>query len=236
MRLEPRRERGEHAHWQVSYIDLLTAMIAAFTLLLAISKPDQAKLDVFASAVDTKNKHTQENLTTIAQQLRESIKADSSLKNQVNVVLTNDGVEVRFLTSLLFPIGRAKLQTEGYDAIFKLAPNLKRFTEARNAYLSIEGHTDDQPIINGKEFKTNWELSSARAIEVLRFLEDSTHFQSHRLSSVGYADARPQNSEKDNTTGTFTEIARAQNRRVVIKIYYWDEGSVMKNPSDEKKR
>lgn len=231
-----RRERGEQEHWQVSYIDLLTAMIAAFTLLLAISKPDQAKLDVFASAVDTK-KRVQENLTTVAQQLRESIKADSTLNNQVNVVLTDDGVEVRFLTSLLFPIGKAKLQTEGYDAILKLSPNLKRFTESRNAYLSIEGHTDDQPIINGKEFKTNWELSSARAIEVLRFLEDSAHFQSHRLSSVGYADARPQNTEKDNTTLAYTETARAQNRRVVIRIYYWDEGSVKKNPpSDEKKR
>ncbi len=213
-------KKDGHGHWQVSYIDLLTAMIAAFTLLLAISKPDQAKFDVFADDAGT-GKKKQENLATIAQQLKESIKADSMLNKQVSVVITSDGVEIRFLTNLLFPLGKAVLRRDGYIAIKKLSPNLRKFVESRNAFLSIEGHTDDQPIVNGKEFKNNWELSVARSVEILRFLQDSAMFGSHRLSAVGFADTRPDHTEMDSLTHTYTEHARLFNRRAVIRIYYF---------------
>lgn len=216
------KKRGEEEHWQVSYIDLLTAMIAAFVLLLSMSKPDQAKLDVFAAAADVKQKN-QENLSTLAQQLQESIKADTSLTNQVTVVLSDNGIELRFLSSLLFPIGKARLAPDGYDAILKMMPKLQAFVIARKAYLSIEGHTDDQPIIGGKEFKSNWELSVARANEVVHLLQDSGKIEVARLSAVGFADARPANKEHDPETGAFTPEARAQNRRVVIRIYYYTE-------------
>lgn len=216
------KKRGEEQHWQVSYIDLLTAMIAAFTLLLAISKPDQAKLDVFAAAADVK-KRNQENLSTLAQQLQESIKSDTSLTSTVTVVLTDDGIELRFLSSLLFPIGKAKLQPDGYEAIVTMMPKLQAFINARSAYLSIEGHTDDLPFIGGKEFKSNWELSVARANEVVHLLQDSGKIETKRLSAVGFADARPASRERDPETGQYTNDARAQNRRVVIRIYYYTE-------------
>ncbi len=220
MGLKLGKKRGEEEHWQVSYIDLLTAMIAAFTLLLAISKPDQAKLDVFAAQTDTKQRQA-ENLSSLAQKLQESIKQDTSLTKQVTVVLTEDGIELRFLSSLLFPVGKAKLNKDGYDAILKMVPKLQAFITARQAYLSIEGHTDDVPIIGGKEFRTNWELSVARANEVVHLLEDSGNIEPKRLSAVGFADARPASKEKNPETGQFTEDARAQNRRVVIRIYYY---------------
>lgn len=216
------KKRGEEEHWQVSYIDLLTAMIAAFVLLLSMSKPDQAKLDVFAAAADVRQK-TQENLSTLAQQLQEAVKSDTSLTNLVTVVRTADGIELRFLSSLLFPIGKAKLSPDGYDAIIKMVPKLQAFVIARNAYLSIEGHTDDQPIIGGKEFRSNWELSVARANEVVHLLQDTGKIELKRLSAVGFADARPANNERDPETGQFTADARAQNRRVVIRIYYYTE-------------
>ncbi|MFA6456015.1 MAG: flagellar motor protein MotB [Bacteroidota bacterium] len=216
------KPRGEEQHWQVSYIDLLTAMIAAFTLLLAMSKPDQAKLDVFAAAADVKQRN-QENLQSLAQKLHESIKSDTSLTNQVSVVLTEDGIELRFLSSLLFAIGKAKLQPDGYEAILKMMPKLQAFVIARKAYLAIEGHTDDQPIIGGKEFKSNWELSVARANEVVHMLQDSGKIDVQRLSAVGFADARPANKERDPETGQYTAEARAANRRVVIRIYYYTQ-------------
>jgi chemotaxis protein MotB len=212
--------RGEEGHWQVSYIDLLTAMLAAFTLLLAMSKPDQAKFDSFASASSAKN--IQQNLSTVAKELIETINKDSTLRNQVKVVLTDDGVEVRFATGLLFALGKAKMQPDGYEAVKRLAPVLLKFVEARKAYISVEGHTDDQPINGGKEFRSNWELSSSRALDVVHYLQDSIGFVPHRLSGIGYADSRPQDTDRDSLTGKFTDFARAQNRRVVLRIYYFN--------------
>ncbi|MFZ4620314.1 MAG: OmpA/MotB family protein [Bacteroidota bacterium] len=216
----PSRSREDAGHWKVSYIDLLTAMIAAFTLLLAISKPDQSKLDVFAADAGT-GKIRQENLSTIAHQLNETVSADTVLRKAVTVVMTGDGVEVRFLSNLLFPIGKATLVKDGYNAMIVLAPHLKKFIESRNAFLSIEGHTDDQPLINGKEFQTNWELSAARSLQVLKFLQDSSGIERKRLSAVGFADTRPAQTATDSVTRTYTENARAHNRRVVIRIYYY---------------
>ncbi len=213
-------KRGEEEHWQVSYIDLLTAMLAAFTLLLAMSKPDQAKFDSFASASSAKS--VQQNLSTVAKELMETISKDSTLKNQVKVVLTDDGVEVRFASALLFALGKAKMQPDGYDAVKHLSPVLLKFVEARKAYISVEGHTDDQPIIGGKEFRSNWELSSSRALDVVHFLQDSMGFVPHRLSGIGYADSRPQDTGRDTLTGKFTDYARTQNRRVVLRIYYFN--------------
>lgn len=215
-----RKAKHEEKEWQVSYIDLLTAMIASFTLLLTMSKPDQSRLDVFASSVETQKKKEVENLSTLSKELSNSITQDSSLAQQASVVLTDKGVEVRFRSGLLFSVGKASLQPEGYDALNKLAPRLRQFAINRNAKIAIEGHTDDQALIGGREFRTNWELSTARAANVLHFLEDSTQFLRKWLSATGYADSMPESTERDPFTGSLTEAARALNRRVVLRIYY----------------
>ena len=213
------RKKTEEQHWQVSYIDLLTAMLASFTLLLSLSIPDQSKLDSLASSV-TEAAKQQANLGTLSKELLSTIDKNASLKGQVNVVMTDAGIELRFGSNLLFPPGKASLRPEGYDAIFSIGKILGYFVKARNAFISVEGHTDDTPLRSTAEFRSNWELSSARATEVVHYLQDTVLIEGKRLSSTGFADARPQNKEKDPITGQFTEKARNDNRRVVIRIYY----------------
>jgi len=209
----------QEQHWQVSYIDLLTAMLASFTLLLALSVPDQSKLDSLASSVSDAARQRQ-NLGTLARDLSSTLEKNPSLKGLVNVVMTDAGIELRFGSSLLFSPGSATLRAEGYEAIFSIGKILGYFVKARNAYIAVEGHTDDTPLRSAVDFKSNWELSSARATEVVHYLQDTVQIEGKRLSSTGFADARPQNKELDPATGQFTDKARNDNRRVVIRIYY----------------
>lgn len=215
-------KKHEEQHWQVSYIDLLTAMLAAFTLLLSLSVPDQSKLDSLASSV-TEAAKQQANLGTLSKELMATIEKNASLKGQINVVMTDAGIELRFGSNLLFPPGKAALRAEGYDAIFSIGKILGYFVKARNAYIAVEGHTDDTPLRTTTEFRSNWELSSTRATEVVHYLQDTVMIEGKRLSSTGFADSRPQNKEKDSATNQFTEKARNDNRRVVIRIYYHRE-------------
>lgn len=218
-----RKGRGsEEQIWQVSYIDLLTAMLASFTLLLSLSVPDQSKLDSLASSV-TEAAKQQQNLGTLSRELKATIEKNASLKGQINVVMTDAGIELRFGSNLLFPPGKATLRSEGYEAIYSIGQILGYFVKARNAYIAVEGHTDDTPLRTTTEFRSNWELSSTRATEVVHYLQDTVLIEGKRLSSTGFADARPQNKEKDPATGQFTERARNDNRRVVIRIYYHRE-------------
>ena len=216
-----RREakKSEEQHWQVSYIDLLTALLATFTLLLSLSVPDQSKLDSLASSVSEAAKQ-QANLGTLSKELMSTIDKNASLKGQVSVVMTDAGIELRFGSSLLFAPGKASLKAEGYDAIFSIGKILGYFVKARNAFIAVEGHTDDTPLRTTTEFRSNWELSSTRATEVVHYLQDTVMIEGKRLSSTGFSDARPQNKEKDASSGQFTDRARNDNRRVVIRIYY----------------
>ena len=218
-----RKERKqEEQHWQVSYIDLLTAMLASFTLLLSLSVPDQSKLESLASSVSEAARQ-QANLGSLSRDLISTIEKNASLKGQVNVVMTDAGIELRFGSSLLFPAGSATLRSEGYEAIFGIGKILGYFVKARNAYIAVEGHTDDTPLRTTAEFRSNWELSSTRATEVVHYLQDTVGVEGKRLSSTGFGDARPQNKERDAVTGQFTDRARNDNRRVVIRIYYHHE-------------
>jgi chemotaxis protein MotB len=214
-----RQKKQEEQHWQVSYIDLLTALLATFTLLLSLSVPDQSKLDSLASSVSEAAKQ-QANLGSLSKELIATIEKNASLKGQINVVMTDAGIELRFGSNLLFPPGKAALRPEGYDAIFSIGKILGYFVKARDAFIAVEGHTDDTPLRTTVEFRSNWELSSTRATEVVHYLQDTVMIEGKRLSSTGFADARPQNREKDPATGQFTDRARNDNRRVVIRIYY----------------
>lgn len=77
-------------------------------------------------------------------------------------------------------------------------------------YIKIEGHTDNIPI-KSQQFRSNWELSVARANSVMRYLIDADKLPIQRIQAVGYGEFRPVASNN-------TEEGRARNRRVVLEI------------------
>lgn len=117
------------------------------------------------------------------------------------------GLVVTIVTDqVMFASGKAELQSGG-GAILDIIGKALKDTKYN---IQIEGHTDSRPISNAK-YASNWELSTARATNVLRYLVDHDGLSSTRLSAAGYADTHPV------STGT-SDADLAKNRRVEIVI------------------
>lgn len=114
-----------------------------------------------------------------------------------------EGLTLRIADNLLFASGQAELMYEGMVLISQLTEILQQFP----GEISVEGHTDNIPI-NTARFPSNWELSSARAISVLLFLEQEG-IADTRMRAIGYADTRPL-QPNDTAEG------RSGNRRVEL--------------------
>ncbi|EDM78876.1 putative chemotaxis MotB protein [Plesiocystis pacifica SIR-1] len=112
---------------------------------------------------------------------------------------------VKLDEGILFDSGRAKLKKEGQAALTELIAPLRDV----NRDWIVAGHTDNVPIKTAK-FQSNWELSSARAVEVVTFLID-TGMPAERIGSAGYAEFDP---VADNSSPE----GRAQNRRIEIVL------------------
>jgi chemotaxis protein MotB len=115
---------------------------------------------------------------------------------------------VSILDRVLFPSGQATLTSEGQRILQKVGAILANVTDRR---ILIEGHTDNMPISPAliTRFPTNWELSTARATEVVKHLIAQAHVPADRLSAAGRADTAP-------VAANTTTEGRAQNRRIEI--------------------
>lgn len=130
----------------------------------------------------------------------------TGLQDQVQVDLDQRGLVVNVVSGVLFGSGDATLTGNGQKVLGGLGVV---FAQMSNT-LVVEGHTDPVPITSAA-FPSNWELSTARATAVLRFLISSSHLQPVRLSATGYADNHPRSSNA-------TAAGRAANRRVDIVV------------------
>ncbi|MFQ1699045.1 OmpA family protein [Loktanella agnita] len=131
--------------------------------------------------------------------------ADSVSDDQVTLVTNARGIELRMAEDVLFASGSDTLQNSGEALISSLAPLLRRI----DGDIEISGHTDNIPI-NTLRFPSNWALSSARSIAVVRLLRD-LGVPERDMQAVGHGDNRPIASNS-------TASGRAANRRVTIDI------------------
>jgi chemotaxis protein MotB len=127
--------------------------------------------------------------------------------NQVQTVIERRGLVVRVLTDkVLFDSGEAALKSAGLPLLDMVSKLLN--VDVRHPII-VEGHTDDVPIASAL-FPSNWELSTARATTVVRYLI-SQGVNRARLEAVGYADLHPVSTNA-------TAEGRARNRRVEIVL------------------
>jgi len=136
----------------------------------------------------------------------EKILAPEISKHVVDVKTRKDGLIVSLREIGFYESGSAALRPSSKDAIDRLVAVLKSRPEA----MRIEGHTDNVPIHNA-HFDSNWELSAARASDLVKLLIDHYGFAPSRLSAAGYAEYRP-------VALNDTPEGRARNRRVDIVI------------------
>ncbi|MDE1921389.1 MAG: OmpA family protein [Candidatus Omnitrophica bacterium] len=127
---------------------------------------------------------------------------------QVKVEMENKGLVITFVSEVLFNSGKAKLRRDSYAKLDKVANVLN--TTVSDLDIGIEGHTDNVPIKHS-HWKSNWELSTARALSVLHYLVSKDVAQP-RLSAIGYGEFRP-------VASNATAAGRQANRRVEIVVF-----------------
>ncbi len=233
-RRQKRRRAEEHANherWLVSYADFMTLMFAFFTALYAISTVDAKKLNSMmeslqeafqpgsASAqsrilVGTKPAPTlskaagpggEVGLADLEKRLSKQL-ADAIAEKRIDIEMDRRGLVISIREAGSFPAGSSDLS----DAAHALLRELRSVLTEVGNLVRIEGHTDDVPIHTAR-FASNWELSTARATNVIAFLLESPALRPDHFSAAGYAEYHPRVPNESDAN-------RARNRRVDIVI------------------
>jgi len=149
------------------------------------------------------------DLRATQQELVEGMKQEIAAR-QIQVERVRDQLRVDLVEEVLFDSGEAVIKPAGLDVLKRVGLILKK---AKNRNIDVEGHTDNVPIGTelAKRFPTNWELSTARATNVARFLQDTVKIDPALLSATGHSEYRPR---APNTTVE----GRRKNRRIEILL------------------
>ncbi|RWR06952.1 OmpA family protein [Siminovitchia fortis] len=131
---------------------------------------------------------------------------EHDLEDKMTVTPTEKGIEVVLPEIMLFPSGKADLIKEAELFLNDMAPLLAEISNI----IEIEGHTDNRPI-STERFPSNWDLSTARANVVIRYLTEEHKLDAGRFKAVGYGEYQPISSND-------TDEGRSKNRRVVLII------------------
>ena len=144
-----------------------------------------------------------------AQKILEERLSQEIQDKQVKLKMAEKGLVITFVADVLFDSGKAKLKADTFSSLDKVARVLNE--NVADLKVGIEGHTDNEPI-KFSGWKSNWELSTERALSVLHYLVDHEKVASERLSVMGYAEYQPvaENSTKEN---------KKLNRRVEVVIF-----------------
>lgn len=168
------------------------------------SKRSMAELNKMIEELRSKERQAQARLATFRNMLERFQAMINSGKLRVRIVRNRMVVELA--ENILFDSGKADLKAEGQTALSEVASVL---ASIKDRDFQIAGHTDNIPI-KSRKFPSNWELSTARAVTVTRYL-GSNGVDAARLSAAGYAETQPVASNDDPT-------GRAQNRRIEIVL------------------
>ena len=133
--------------------------------------------------------------------------AEHNLEERIEVEIGDDYILLTFGDGVLFDSGRAALRPDSLAVLSVIAGELYNLPYNM---IRIVGHTDDVPI-NTPQFPSNWELSAARAISVLRYFTDVHGISQHRVEALGRGEFSPVVPNDSNEN-------RARNRRVEVKI------------------
>lgn len=236
-RHKPEEEHASEA-WLLPYSDLLTLLLALFIVLFAVSQTDQEKVEemsrAFSAAFNVggpsvfdqagpnstrtsgepedprtaEKKYMQENqqLEEIKRTLDRYIEAQG-LGNELSTAMTDEGLMIRIKEQALFSSGSAELGGDSKE----IGPVIAGLLSTISQNVVVSGHTDNVPIANAK-FPSNWELSSQRALNFMKYiLAQNDSLQPARFSAVGRSEYRP---VADNGTAD----GRSKNRRVEVLI------------------
>lgn len=203
----PDRQAGHRTGaWQMIYTGFILIMLCFFILLTSFASLQPAKITQFVNSFSIavnvlgggkgiEQSHgmlnsqvnllpKQDLVALLFEQVRQA--RDEEDIDQVGLHRSDQGVVMTLSDRLLFDSARAELSSVAYPLLEKIA----RLIERIPVPVEIRGHTDDRPI-GTTAFASNWQLSAARALSVLRFLIEHGHADANRLAAVGFAQYQP---------------------------------------------
>ena len=226
--------------WLVPYADILTLLLALFIVLFASADANKTKFTQMAQSLSaafsgspsvfdnniaispeinsTKPDQAKDDPSKEQSHLRETVQLlevkkeidkyinQNNLVGDLSTALTEDGLMIRIKDSALFPSGSAELRPESE----RLGAEIAKMLATLPQKVVVSGHTDNVPI-NTREFPSNWELSSKRAINFMKSLLAQGKLQPERFSAIGYGEYR-------SMAANDGEDGRAKNRRVEVLI------------------
>jgi len=177
-------------------------------------KPSAPRPSVVSPEVDETPSSEQGEFAKLAEELKAEMEGakgelDASRAaqlSQMKFLVDKRGLVIRVPESFFFNSGQATLQPEVIPILNVLSKSLARIPN----HIRIEGHTDSVPI-HTAQFPSNWELSTARATTIVRYLLTNFQFNPNRLSATGYAEFHP-------IAPNATPEGRTQNRRVDVVV------------------
>ena len=202
--------------WVVPYGNLMTILMIFFLVLYAFSfvvSGERFETIVQSLQKDVGGEVDKEYMERVIRKARERELAEKMdglidekrLKKFANVKIDKEGIKVVFRSPVIFDLGNAELKPEIISVLSAVARVIKDMPNE----VVVGGHTDDRPIMSG-EFRSNWELSAARAFSVIRYFIGQG-VDPARLSAIGYGEYRPLYPND-------TEEHCAFNRRIEIDI------------------
>jgi len=200
--------------WLVTYADAITLLLAFFVMILSVSDLNQGKVEALKEGLASTltNEEVVTPFTDIKKEL-DGIIQEHDMAENVAVDIDAKGVRVEFSNFSLYDSGSASLRPQALPMLDEVSKVIET-TSHKTHLIEVEGHTDDVPI-NTPRFPSNWELSSSRASNVVKYLIIKGIDKS-RLKAAGFADSRPKQDLQPNQG--FDNEMRAANRRVVIYI------------------
>ncbi|WP_297417612.1 flagellar motor protein MotB [Clostridium sp.] len=222
--------------WLLPYSDMLTLLLALFIVMFAMGQTDKAKLAAMAKEFNvifaggpgqmskdgnaaipmeetgtsdsvgaTDSQIEEDKMNQIKNMLDKEIK-EEGYSDKIKVDLNGEGLEIAIQDVVLFNSGEADVLKEVSPLLLKISDMLKSL----NNQIRVAGYTDNVPISNNK-FRSNWDLSAMRAINVMNFMVSSGGIKQDNVSIQAYGEYKPK-------TTNSTEEGRAQNRRVEIYV------------------
>jgi chemotaxis protein MotB len=217
--VKKKTKRRSHSHdeehidesWLIPYADLLTLLLALFIVLFASGSINNNKLQQIMISMNTalsgqgnsmiqkenasvlkKNEKEQDDSKQEEQERLQSLKGEieryitaRGLEKVITIKDEPKGIKLSLKDVILFESGNDELKGASLTILNDLIDLIKTVKNP----ISIEGHTDNVPITGGR-FKSNWELSAARALSVLYFFEQKG-IQSNKLQFAGFGEQHP---------------------------------------------
>jgi chemotaxis protein MotB len=179
-----------------------TAQIADLQKKLDDANSAKAAAEAAAAAEIAKTKQSYEDLTA-------GLKSEIA-NGQIQITQLKGKLTVNLVDKILFDSGRAEVKEDGRKVLDKVGSVLNGVADKN---IRIEGHTDNKPIAGElrSKYDTNWELSTARATAVARYLQDHAKVDPSRLVAAGFGEYHP-------IATNDTPEGRAQNRRIEIVL------------------